>query len=80
MMDILHQIQILRKEINQHNIHYYMNDNPIIADAEYDQLLRKLKQMEKEDPKFITTNSPTQRIGVTPLSEFKTLAHSLPIL
>ena len=71
-MDILRQIQDLRTEINQHNIRYYVNDDPIIADAEYDQLMRKLEQMEKNNPDLITTDSPTQRIGAAPLTEFHT--------
>jgi len=79
-MEILRQIQHLRTEINQHNIRYYVNDNPIIADAEYDQLMRKLEQIEKNNPDLITTDSPTQRIGAAPLSEFHTLAHRLPML
>jgi DNA ligase (NAD+) len=80
MMDILLQIQLLREEINQHNINYYVNDSPIISDAEYDQILRQLDELEKENPKFITPDSPTQRIGAAPLSEFQQLTHRLPML
>ena len=80
MMDILLQIQLLREEINQHNINYYVNDSPIVSDAEYDQLLRQLDEFEKENPKFITPDSPTQRIGAAPLSEFQQLTHRLPML
>ena len=80
MMDILLQIQLLREEINQHNINYYVNDSPIVSDAEYDQLLRQLDELEKENPKFITPDSPTQRIGAAPLSEFQQLTHRLPML
>jgi len=80
MMDILLQIQLLREEINQHNINYYVNDSPIVSDAEYDQILRQLDELEKENPKFITPDSPTQRIGAAPLSEFQQLTHRLPML
>ena len=80
MMDILRQIQLLRDEINQHNTHYYVQDNPVVADIEYDQLMRKLEKLERENPKFITPDSPTQRIGAAPLSEFQSLAHRLPML
>lgn len=79
-MDILRQIQLLRKEINQHNINYYVNDNPIVSDVEYDQLLRQLDQLEKENPKLKTPDSPTQRIGSAPLLQFKQLTHRLPML
>ena len=71
-MDILRQIQLLRTEINLHNIKYYVHDDPIISDAEYDELMRELDQLEKEPPELITQNSPTQRIGPTPLTEFQT--------
>ena len=80
MMDILRQIQLLREEINQHNTHYYVQDSPVVSDAEYDQLMRKLEKLEMENPKLITPDSPTQRIGAAPLSEFQSLAHRLPML
>ena len=80
MMDILRQIQLLRIEINRHNIQYYVYDDPIISDAEYDGLLRELDQLEKEHPELITQNSPTQRIGSSPLNEFQTLTHRIPML
>ena len=50
MMDILRQIQLLREEINQHNTHYYVQDSPVVSDAEYDQLMRKLEKLEMENP------------------------------
>jgi len=80
MMDILRQIQLLREEINQHNTHYYVQDSPVVSDAEYDQLMRKLEKLEMGNPKLITPDSPTQRIGAAPLSEFQSLAHRLPML
>ncbi len=80
MMDILRQIQLLREEINQHNINYYVKDSPIVSDSEYDQLLRQLDELEKGNPKLITPDSPTQRIGAAPLSEFQQLTHRLPML
>ena len=80
MMDILRQIQLLCEEINQHNTHYYVQDSPVVSDTEYDQLMRKLEKLEMENPKLITPDSPTQRIGAAPLSEFQSLAHRLPML
>ena len=79
-MDILRQIQLLRAEINQHNTHYYVQDNPVVSDTEYDELMRKLEKLERENPKLITPDSPTQRIGAAPLSEFQSLIHRLPML
>jgi len=79
-MDILRQIQLLRAEINQHNTHYYVQDNPVVSDTEYDQLMRKLEKLEHENPKLITPDSPTQRIGAAPLSKFQSLVHRLPML
>ena len=80
MMDILRQIQLLHAEINQHNISYYVHDDPIISDSEYDRLMRELEQMEKEHPDFITPDSPTQRIGAAPLTKFQTITHRIPML
>ena len=79
-MDILRQIQLLRTEINRHNIRYYVHDDPIISDAEYDILFIKLIKIEQEYPKLRTPNSPTQRVGAEPLSEFDEVKHTNPIL
>ena len=80
MMDTLRQIQLLRTEINQHNISYYVYDDPVISDSEYDRLMRKLEQIEKDHPNLITHDSPTQRIGATPLTKFQTITHRIPML
>ncbi len=79
-MDIPRQIQLLRAEINQHNINYYVHDDPVISDIEYDDLMRKLMDLEKDYPELITQDSPTQRIGATPLEGFQSIAHRLPML
>ena len=71
MMDIFRQIQLLRTEINRHNIRYYVHDNPLISDVEYDDLMQELSQLEKENPELITLDSPTQRVGAKPLEKFK---------
>lgn len=70
----------LKQKINQHNINYYVHDNPIISDSEYDLLLHELIQLEKKYPDIITTDSPTQRVGSTPLTSFNTINHNLPML
>jgi len=79
-MDIFRQIQLLRIKINRHNIRYYVHDNPIISDSEYDKLMRKLTVLENAHPEFIIPDSPTQRIGAEPLENFQPVNHRLPML
>ena len=79
-MNIQNQIKLLIREINKHNIKYYIEDNPSISDQEYDSLFRKLENLEKENPLLINPNSPTQRVGASPLSSFKQVSHRLPML
>jgi DNA ligase (NAD+) len=70
----------LRREIDKHNYQYYVLDDPLISDAEYDQLFRRLLALEKERPDLATADSPTQRVGAPPLDKFKTVPHRLPML
>ena len=70
----------LINEIEQHNINYYVNDNPTISDFDYDILLRKLQELEEEHPELVDANSPTQRVGPKPLGSFETATHSVPML
>ena len=79
-MDAISQIKFLRKKINHHNIQYYVHDDPIISDSEYDGLMQDLLRLEKENPNLITPDSPTQRVGAKPLTEFKSITHKLPML
>ena len=83
MEDILkakQRIEELRKIINYHNYRYYVLDSPEISDAEYDELMRELKQLESEHPELITPDSPTQRIGAPPVEEFGVVEHPEPLL
>lgn len=73
-------INNLRKKIDDHNYQYYVLDNPIISDYEYDSLMHELQSLEKRYPDLITTNSPTQRVGAPPLSAFDSIDHSVPML
>ena len=57
------ELASLRKEIRYHNDRYYNQDNPIISDYDYDQLMLRLKKLEQEYPELITPNSPTQMVG-----------------
>jgi DNA ligase (NAD+) len=72
--------ETLRKEIELHNYRYYVLDNPSIPDAEYDQLLRELQQIEQDNPQLITAGSPTQRVGAAPLKAFAQITHDIPML
>ncbi len=74
------RIEKLRIEINRHNRLYYVLDNPEISDAEYDSLMRELKDLEEEYPEFLTPDSPTQRIGAEPLEAFGVVEHRQPLL
>jgi len=77
---VIGRIQELQEQINHHNYLYYVLDSPEISDAEYDRLFDELVELEKKYPELITPDSPTQRVGATPLEEFKTVRHSLPML
>lgn len=70
----------LRRLINHHNQRYYQLDTPEISDAEYDTLFRELKELEEHYPGLAIPESPTQRVGITPLDKFRTVKHRLPML
>jgi DNA ligase (NAD+) len=70
----------LREEIHSHNYRYYVLDSPVIPDAEYDQLMRELENLEKQFPHLVTPDSPTQRVGAPPLEKFAEVRHNLPML
>ncbi|MBI5328619.1 MAG: NAD-dependent DNA ligase LigA [Deltaproteobacteria bacterium] len=74
------EIEKLRQEINLHNYRYYVLDNPVISDAGYDKLMRRLEELEAKCPRLITPDSPTQRIGAKPLEAFGTITHTTPML
>ena len=79
-MEDKNKINALRKKINDHNYHYYVLNNPIISDYEYDNLLRNLQDLEEKNPELITPDSPTQRVGAKPLDTFDSIEHSIPML
>ena len=70
----------LRAVINHHNYRYYVLDSPEISDAEYDELMRELKQLEEQYPQFLTPDSPTQRVGAAPVESFGVVEHPQPLL
>jgi DNA ligase (NAD+) len=70
----------LRREIDEHNHRYYVLDDPIISDPEYDDLLRELIRLEQEHPELRRPDSPTQRVGAKPLARFGQVRHLQPML
>ena len=70
----------LRKEIERHNIRYYQLDDPLIPDAEYDALFRELQNLEAQHPELTTADSPTHRIGSSPLKAFAEVVHRTQML
>lgn len=70
----------LRREIEYHNYRYYVLNAPVISDAEYDELFRRLVKIEERFPELMTPDSPTQRVGAPPVEEFGAVAHRMPML
>lgn len=77
---IQRDIERLRQEIRQHDHQYHVLGDPLISDAQYDQLVRRLRELEEQYPQFQSPASPTQRVGGPPLAEFKAAAHRIPML
>jgi DNA ligase (NAD+) len=77
---ILEKIEKLRDEIELHNYNYYVLASNQISDFEYDQLVKELEKLEKENPQFITSDSPTQRVGKDLTKEFNPSVHKFPML
>ena len=78
--EIEEKVKKLRKEIEYHNYRYYVLNDPVISDPEYDALMRELEELERQYPELITPNSPTQRVGAPPVEEFGTVVHTIPML
>ena len=74
------QIDSLRDLLRFHEWKYYVENNPVISDYEYDVLFKQLQKIETENPGLITADSPTQRLSQDTISEFKTVAHIIPML
>ena len=78
--DVQHEIETLRDAIRDHNYRYYILDDPSVADAEYDALMRRLRVLEAEHPELITPDSPTQRVGAAAAERFAKVRHPQPML
>ena len=78
--NVIEKIENLRAKIRHHDGKYYVDNSPEIADYEYDQLMIELRSLESSHPKLITPDSPTQRVGGEPVSEFTSFEHKVPML
>jgi len=74
------EIEKLREEIRKHDYYYYVLDQPVISDDEYDALMRRLMWLEQVFPELVTPDSPTQRVGGQPVKAFGTVQHRVPML
>src|SRR5450755_1976580 len=73
-------VEQLRDVLRFHEYRYYILNDPLIQDVEYDQLYKALEKLEKDNPALITSDSPTQRVGNSLNKEFVTVAHLVPML
>ena len=80
MSDQQARMQELVAALRYHNYRYYVRNDPLISDREYDLLLRELQQIEAAHPAWVQPDSPTQRVGVEALSGFERVRHPRPIL
>jgi DNA ligase (NAD+) len=74
------RVEELREQLNEHSYRYYVLDDPVVSDAEYDELMRELRELEERFPELITPDSPTQRVGITPADLFAPVQHRAPML
>ena len=74
------EVKQLHQQLNQANYQYYVLDDPQLPDAQYDRLFHQLKAIEEKHPQFLTSDSPTQRVGATPLPHFEQVTHEVPML
>ena len=77
---VFRKLEKLRETIEQYNFAYYVLDDPVASDSEYDRLMRRLEALEEKYPNFSVLNSPSQRVGMRPIREFKEVRHGLPML
>ncbi len=78
-MDVAERIEQLRDQIRYHNYRYYVLNDPVVSDAEYDRLLRELEELEAAHPELVTPDSPTQRVGAPVSDQFAPVRHLEPM-
>jgi DNA ligase (NAD+) len=74
------RVEELREQLNEHSYRYHVLDDPVVSDAEYDELMRELVALEERFPELVTPDSPTQRVGMTPADLFAPVQHRAPML
>ncbi|MGK7937770.1 MAG: NAD-dependent DNA ligase LigA [Xenococcaceae cyanobacterium] len=78
-LEIKQRVQQLKQQLQKAGYAYYVLDNPIMEDAVYDRLYRQLQDLESQYPELITPDSPTQRVGDRPASQFTSIKHNIPL-
>jgi len=79
-LDVRETIEKLRKEVEHHRFQYYVLDSPEISDADFDVIFHELERLEKEHPEYFSPDSPTQKVGAAPSTEFLQVRHRVPLL
>ncbi|RLA49050.1 MAG: DNA ligase [Gammaproteobacteria bacterium] len=79
-MDTELEVENLREQLDTWNYQYYVLDQPTVPDAEYDRCMRRLLQLEVSHPELVRPDSPTQRVGAVPLTQFHQISHEVPML
>src|SRR5580704_11749366 len=74
------EIERLRDELNRHNYLYHVEARPEISDLEFDRLLKRLTELEQQHPEYDSPDSPSHKVGGSPVEGFKTVTHRLPML
>jgi len=80
MQSVQNKLTHLKALLHHHEYQYHVLDAPEVPDAEYDRLMRELRELEAEHPELITPDSPTQRVGAAPLAAFDQVQHEVPML
>ena len=78
-MSITSRAESLREQIEEANYRYYVLDDPLVSDAEYDRLMQELRALEATHPELVTSDSPTQRVAGTPSAAFGEVVHQVPM-
>jgi DNA ligase (NAD+) len=76
---LIQRVEELRRVLHEANYEYHVLDAPVMPDAEYDRLLRELKELESAHPELVTPDSPTQRVGAEPATHFAKVTHLAPM-
>lgn len=77
--EIQQRVEQLREQVQKAGYAYYVLDNPIMEDAVYDRLYRELQELESQYPELVTADSPTQRVGDKPATQFTSVRHNIPL-